>query len=229
MGFFTLLSYAGTALGFVSLTISIACALYYLSELVEEHTQFAKRILERMIYIVMAIIVLLVIFDGFPKLLSCFSLFSLFVYKSNLDTYPVFRFTRPKFLLASVLVLLNHWFWYRFFQEHQFNRGNTGNTYDLFSLNNTSRASFSEIASFMGICVWAIPMGFFVSFTAADMDLPTASSPSINGATSFSSPSQSKRHNLVRKIYSSTGDFIHRLLIVLGFDDRNRSSRPSYV
>ena len=39
-----LVGYAGAIIGFCFLTLAIASGLYYLSELVEEHTVIAKRL-----------------------------------------------------------------------------------------------------------------------------------------------------------------------------------------
>ena len=67
--FIQLLSYVGIVVGFVFLVLSIASALYYVSELVEEHSEPTKRILKRLILGIMAILLLLWIGDGFPCLL----------------------------------------------------------------------------------------------------------------------------------------------------------------
>ena len=44
--FLQLLSYIGAIVGFVLLVLSIASGLYYISELVEEHTEPTKRLLK---------------------------------------------------------------------------------------------------------------------------------------------------------------------------------------
>lgn len=45
-----LLSYAGLVIGFLFLVLSIASGLYYISELVEEHTEPTKRFLKAHIF-----------------------------------------------------------------------------------------------------------------------------------------------------------------------------------
>lgn len=64
--FLELLSYVGLVVGFVFLVLAIASGLYYISELVEEHSEPTKRFLTRLIYVISGVLVLLLIFDKFP-------------------------------------------------------------------------------------------------------------------------------------------------------------------
>jgi hypothetical protein len=78
----------------------IASGLYYLSELVEEHSVFSKRLLARLIYIITAIHVLLWVVDSFPFKLTLLAVLSHVVYLQNLRSFPVVNLTNP-FFLAS--------------------------------------------------------------------------------------------------------------------------------
>ena len=78
----------------------IASGLYYLSELVEEHTVFAKKLLNRLIYGVIGIQILLLLVDGFPIGLSALSVVSHVVYAQNLRRFPIVKLTDPLFLLS---------------------------------------------------------------------------------------------------------------------------------
>lgn len=93
-----LVGYLGLALGFAFLTLAIASGLYYLSELVEEHTVFAKKLLTRLIYVVVAVQTLLLAIDRFPILLSLVSIVSHGVYAQNLRRFPVVKLTDPIFI-----------------------------------------------------------------------------------------------------------------------------------
>jgi hypothetical protein len=93
-----LVGYAGLALGFSFLTLAIASGLYYLSELVEEHTVLAKKLLTRLIYVIVAFQVLLVVFDKFPLGLSALAVVSHAVYHQNLRRFPIVKLTDPVFL-----------------------------------------------------------------------------------------------------------------------------------
>ena len=85
-----LLGYLGLALGFAFLTLSIASGLYYLSELVEEHSVLSARLLRRLIYAIIAIQILLALVDQFPYHLTLLGIVSHIVYLSNLRHFPSF-------------------------------------------------------------------------------------------------------------------------------------------
>lgn len=95
-----LVGYLGLGLGFGFLTLAIASGLYYLSELVEEHTVLAKKLLTRMIYAVVAVQVLLALVDRLPLWPSALSICSHVVYALNLGRFPVVKLTEPVFLLS---------------------------------------------------------------------------------------------------------------------------------
>ncbi|KAK5280072.1 erv26 superfamily protein, partial [Cryomyces antarcticus] len=92
-----LVGYLGVILGFTFLTLAIASGLYYLSEVVEEHTVFAKKLLTRLIYFTIALQLLLLV-DGFPIALSLLSVGSHVVYAQNLRRFPVVKLSDPLFV-----------------------------------------------------------------------------------------------------------------------------------
>jgi hypothetical protein len=72
-------------------------------------------------------------------------------------------------MLEPVLVLLNHYLWFVHFSNPPMPAS--------YSIYDTPRVpSFSEIASYFGICVWLVPFALFVSLSAGDNVLPTMSS-----------------------------------------------------
>ena len=90
-----------------------ASGLYYLSEFVEEHSQLAKRTLQRLIYVplqtrvnqsnhqvIIGIHVLLLIFDKFPFLLTAFSILAHVIYSTNLRKFPFISLTSPSFIAS---------------------------------------------------------------------------------------------------------------------------------
>lgn len=115
--FLQVLSVLGSIVGFLFLVLSIASGLYYISELVEEHTEPTKRLLRRLIYGVTITLALLMIFDGFPKKLTFFSIFTYWVYLQNLEKFPYVQLTSPIFLASCVLVVANHFLWYDHFHN----------------------------------------------------------------------------------------------------------------
>lgn len=167
--FLELLSYIGVVIGFAFLVLSIASGLYYISELVEEHSEPTKRFLRRLIMVIMGIFVLLWIFDKFPFKLSLFSIISYYVYLQNLHKFPYVQLTSPVFISSCVLVVANHFFWFNHFH----------NPY-IPPLEVRLRAdyvppkihSFVEICSFFGLCVWFVPFALFVSLSAHENLIP---------------------------------------------------------
>jgi hypothetical protein len=78
----------------------LASGLYYLSELVEEHTVLAKRLLTNLIYIIIGLQLLLMLVDGFPYTLSLLSVVSHVIYGLNLRRFPIVKLTDPTFLVS---------------------------------------------------------------------------------------------------------------------------------
>ncbi|PHH56129.1 Protein SVP26 [Ceratocystis fimbriata CBS 114723] len=172
MWIFPLVGYVGSILAFVFLTIAIATGLYYISELIEEHTVVTKRIISRLIFGVMGLQVLLMLFDGFPINLSLLTIGSHLVYYGNLKKFPFVNMTNPTFLASIVLVLTNHFLWFRYFSNFQEiylkKHLATGSMYDQPTL-----PTFPQIASFFGIIIWLVPFCLFISLSANDHVLPT--------------------------------------------------------
>lgn len=179
-----------------------ASGLYYLSELVEEHTVLTKKILTRLIYTIVATQILLVLIDGFPVLLSLLSIGSHVVYMGNLRHFPTVRLTDPVLILSCgiidyftwvniicanhgkiVLVVSNHFFWFRHFSAppspptYSSRYSNLNRyTYDHLDI-----PSFTEIASYFGLCVWLVPFSLFVSLSAGENVLPSMGSEYATG------------------------------------------------
>ncbi|CCC69708.1 hypothetical protein NCAS_0D01270 [Naumovozyma castellii] len=165
-----IISILGTIFGFLFLTLSIASGLYYISEVVEEHTEPTKRFLTRAIYTIVIIQTLLILLDKFPFKLSLFSIASHVLYYQNLKKFPMISLTGPTFIGSCVAVVLNHYLWFKYFNNHEIP------PQFRFDPNYVPmrRANFSEVASFFAICIWFIPFALFVSLSASDYILPTA-------------------------------------------------------
>jgi hypothetical protein len=176
-----LLGYVGVLLGFCFLTLSIASGLYYLSELVEEHSVLSAKVLRRLIYVVCAIQLLLWLVDGFPWHLILLGVASHAVYASNLRHFPIVKLTDPLFLLSCGLVIVNHWLWFRYFSEPPPYRGAERLMRDRYSTPLYNTPTFTEIASYFGLCVWLVPFALFVSLSAGENVLPSMGSEYATG------------------------------------------------
>lgn len=100
MWILTLVGYAGAVVGFGFLTLAIASGLYYLSELVEEHTVIAKRLLTHTIYVIIGVQVTLWLIDGFPFWSTLLGVVSHVVYLGNMRRFPFVKLSDPLFLLS---------------------------------------------------------------------------------------------------------------------------------
>lgn len=177
-----LLGYIGVLLGFSFLTLSIASGLYYISELVEEHSVVAHKVLRNLIYGVVVAQALLWLIDGFPFTLTALGIASQAVYASNLRHFPIVKLGDPLFLLSCALVIVNHWVWFRHFSEPSAfdTRTRGGISRDKYS-SGVTQPSFTEIASYFGLCVWLVPFALFVSLSAGENVLPSMGSEYATG------------------------------------------------
>ncbi|KAG7196065.1 erv26 super protein [Scheffersomyces spartinae] len=203
-----LLAYIGILTGFVFLVLSIASGLYYLSELVEEHTEPTKRFLTKVIYGDMVILFLLWAIDGLPFKLTMFSIVSYYVYLQNLKKFPYVQLLSPIFLGSCILVIANHFLWFNHFH----------NPY-IPPLTERLRAgyvppvipSFVEVCSFFGLLIWFVPFALFVSLSAHDNLLPTFTE-------SEEGEHRHKNNGLAKVLVGRLRDTIYNISRQLGYE-----------
>lgn len=239
-----LVGYFGVVVGFAFLTLAIgmeahgimttmekltvqtlASGLYYLSELVEEHTVLARRVLTRLIYGIVAIQVLLMIIDRFPVSLSLLSIASHMVYASNLRRFPIVKLTDPLFLLSCLLVGLNHWLWFRHFSKPLPPSNNWRQPYGV---NYDEMPSFSEVASYFGLCVWLVPFALFVSLSAGENVLPSMGSEYVTGANPTGlgpSDAKSKNKGMAKALVDGVRDWTSETGELMGLWRGDRTKR----
>ncbi|TDZ26095.1 Protein SVP26 [Colletotrichum orbiculare MAFF 240422] len=205
-----LVGYLGSIVGFCFLTLAIASGLYYLSELVEEHTVLAKRLLTKLIYAIIVLQLLLCVVDRFPFKLTLMGIVSHVIYLGNMRRFPFVRLTDPLFLASCVLVLVNHYLWFRHFSAaQQQSYANMHSYYDQPDV-----PSFTEIASYFGLCVWMVPFALFVSLSASDNVLPTMGSEDpLRDSTG-----KSKRQGFVKSIVDTVLGAIGEVFRTVGWE-----------
>ncbi|GAO47121.1 transmembrane adaptor Erv26 [Saitoella complicata NRRL Y-17804] len=213
MWILTPISYLGGVLGFIFLTLSVASGLYYMSEFVEEHSQFSKRIIRRIIYAILATHVLLLLLDGFPFFLTIVGIVCHVVYLTNLASFPYINLSSPQFIASGVLVFLDHFLWFRHFSTSQSIPNLSPGS--RFSSSNPlpSAPSFAEIASFFGLCVWLVPVTLFVSLSAGEMVLPTIGADGVRGTEMRNE----KRTGLVKTLYRKVGEGLAQVMETFGW------------
>jgi hypothetical protein len=80
-------------------------------------------------------------------------------------------------LTPTVLVLVNHWLWFRHFQ-----RPPADSRYQYYPPpDSASLPTFSEVAGFFGLAVWLVPFALFVALSAGENVLPSMGSEYATG------------------------------------------------
>lgn len=86
-----------------------------------------------------------------------------------------------------MLVLTNHYLWFRHFSTPPART----NYYPYNTSRDYSIPTFTEIASYFGLCVWLVPFSLFVSLSAGENVLPSMGSEYATGeGSSFIAPGQ---------------------------------------
>ena len=86
-------------------------------------------------------------------------------------------------MLFVVLVLCDHYVWFRHFADSQARAYNRTSYYDRVDV-----PTFTMIASYFGLCVWLVPFALFVSLSAGDNVLPTMGTEPVRGVEGKSRP-----------------------------------------
>lgn len=142
----------------------------------------ARRLLSRLIYSIIGVQTLLMIFDRFPVFLSLLSIASHLVYASNLRRFPIVKLSDPLFILSCLLVGLNHWLWFRHFSQPIAPAQRSDNNWrQPYKVDYSDMPSFTDVASYFGLCVWLVPFALFVSLSAGENVLPSMGSEYATG------------------------------------------------
>lgn len=117
--FFSVLVFFGYIFGFSFVSLSLACGLYYMAELVEEYTIMTKRVIKYTTYTIATFHILL-LFDGLSFYRVSFSLGCLGWYCMLLPKFPAIELSSPVFLSSCLLVIVNHFTWFFYFTDRLF-------------------------------------------------------------------------------------------------------------
>lgn len=163
---------------------------------------------------------LLCLVDRFPFLPTLLGIFSHVIYLGNMRRFPFVKLSDPLFVASCgkhcpcwknqilrmltplfraphlALVLLNHYVWFKHFSHHQERAyQNMSSYYDTPS----NMPTFTEIASYFGICVWLVPFALFVSLSASDNVLPTMGHEGSVGAGGVDADTKKRRNQGMAK------------------------------
>lgn len=120
-------------------------------------------------------------------------------------------------MCRAVLVLLNHYVWFKHFshrQERAYQR--MSSYYDL----PDDIPSFTEIASYFGLCVWLVPFALFVSLSASDNVLPTMGSepsPSVSGGMVDTGAARRRGQGMAKALVDNVRGAIAEASVLLGW------------
>eukprot|EP01116_Phalansterium_solitarium_P025123 TRINITY_DN9471_c0_g1_i1.p1 TRINITY_DN9471_c0_g1~~TRINITY_DN9471_c0_g1_i1.p1 ORF type:complete len:214 (+),score=81.80 TRINITY_DN9471_c0_g1_i1:135-776(+) len=209
----TVLIYIAYILGFLFMTICVACGLFWLAELTEEYTVLTKKVLRLTILAVVALHVLLMVFENMPSSYLLLGIVAHGVYYSLLKDFPFIDLYSVKFVTSAVCVIGSHTAWFFWFRENYM--------------------EFGEVASFFIVCVWMVPFAYFLSLSANDYTLPygvTASSGEEVTADDFGNPFNPNAANKKRKRGSTFLAFVNFLKARKDslFPSRARSSQKLF-
>ncbi|XP_019866306.1 protein TEX261 [Aethina tumida] len=177
MWFLTAISYLAILVQVLFITISIAAGLYYLAELVEEHTSIAKKCIWWMNLVVTILFSLLWLFESFPISLIICGLLAQLSHFVILINFPFVVFLSPGFLAAVAFIVINHYLAFQYFAEYYH--------------------PFSEVIAYFTLFLWLVPFALFVSLSANDNVLPTTADRTESDVVSNYFSKRNKKYGLL--------------------------------
>lgn len=179
----TLVVWTGGYLCTVFFSTSLAAGLYYLAELIEEHTQLAHSIIAFISEGTMVIHLVLLFWDKMPWLPVLVSASAHAVYLQLLKTFPFFRFKSWEAIASIAAAAGATGMWIRHFSN--------------------SWHTLEYIFGFMLMTTWLTPMLLVLSLAANDNTLPGAEAgrPSATSGTA-GKPRKRKNRSLLLTAFS---------------------------
>jgi len=120
---------------------------------VEEYTAKTKTIIQWIAKISIGLYIVFFITESFSWMMLICGLAAHVLHLFILRTFPEVRILSLEFIGSVVLLLANHYFAYKHFQDFFY--------------------SLSEILGYFTLCLWLVPFALFVSLSANDQVLPT--------------------------------------------------------
>merc|ERR1712192_101221 len=111
------------------------------------------KVIRWMVVLVLMTYIGLFIFENIPTSLVVGGILAQLAHLALLSSFPFFSVSSPSFVVAVIMVLVNHYFAFSYFGENYY--------------------PFSEVMAYFTICMWLVPFSFFVSLSANENVLPT--------------------------------------------------------
>lgn len=173
MSLLHLISFLATLLALAFILICLASGLLYVAEIIEEHSQAAKRIGQQIAHGVILLHIGIYLSDGLPLHLTILGIFSHMIYLTNFSkSWPMISLNSISFLSSCFLVILDHFAWFFYFTDrnsshHPYHSNQAYRAYGVQPL------TFLDVTTFFAICVWMVPFYLFLSLSANDNVLPS--------------------------------------------------------
>ena len=153
MGFiFNAIVYVSGYLFVIFVAVCLACGLYYLAELVEEHTTLAKRLIYGCTYAVLVAHPFFYLVESLPLDAVVCGLATHGCYLWLLESFPYLRPLSPPFMVSAAGLVASHYFWISHFLAHYH--------------------ATTHVLCFLAFAVWLVPFGFFISLSVNEATLP---------------------------------------------------------
>mmetsp|Transcript_7272 Transcript_7272/g.22156 ORF Transcript_7272/g.22156 Transcript_7272/m.22156 type:complete len:215 (+) Transcript_7272:85-729(+) len=198
--FFVLLVYVSGYLFLLFAAVCLACGFYYLAELAEEYTSWTKKVLRVLVVVELLVFLLLWAYERFTFGYCAISFAAHAVYFQLLKTFPFMRPQSPEVISSVIMFVVSNVAWYRFFTTKP----------EVFY--NYRLSPMPSIASFFLICVWMVPIGFFVSLTINDSVLPGSGMESPGFSRADPDSKNKKARNLVAATAQEVTKFARKLM-----------------
>jgi len=153
MWFLSLLTWVSMALQVCFLTLATASCLYYMAELVEEHSVIAGRFVRGTIVAVLVVHLGMVLFESLPLHVSVCGALGLLAFLLVMRSFPYFELLSPSFVLTIVMLVVNHYLAFQHFTSVFY--------------------PFQEVLAYFVVCLWLVPLQLLVSLSANENVLPT--------------------------------------------------------
>lgn len=200
---FVLIVYVSGYLFLLFAAICLACGLYYLIEIVEEFTSLSKKLIRSSIFVILVLHILLFVYERFPLLQCSLGLVAHLSYLNLLANFPYIEPMSVRFVLCSVLFVLDNIVWFLYFR----------NDPELFYQYRV--APYPALAAFFLLVVWLVPCAFFCSLTINDAVLPASSHHHFHAQPSTETHAahrKSRRRNVVMMTLDRVAATIRQLV-----------------
>jgi len=157
---FAVLIHASGYLTLLIAALCMACGLYYLAELAEEHTSLAKKFIRHLVHFQLFAHAVLLVYERFPLTPVTCGAVAHCAYYAMLRRFPFIEPLSMPAITAMMFFLASNAAWFSTFRN------------DIDLLRRYEVISGPSVSAFFALMVWTTPIALFVSLTLNDAMLP---------------------------------------------------------